>query len=254
MATAQRSISWEHRASFQNRPHGRPFFYQSWNNLLFMHWRFDPQEVQRRLPAGLTVDIYNDFAWVAIVPFEMNRIRPKGLPPLPWLSYFLELNVRTYVIDEYGTPGVWFYSLQANRQPAVTLGRTLFGLPYWCSEMRSDRTGDGWFDYQCRRLADPMRQDHRYRWRPVGEIAESQVGTFEYFVAERYVLFSARRDGKFSTGRVFHPPYRLQKVDLEACDDGFLRLDHFTPAGLAPEHAVFCSGVDVEVFALAPPG
>lgn len=254
MATAQRSISWEHRASFQNRPHGRPFFYQSWNNLLFMHWRFDPQEVQRRLPAGLTVDTYDDSAWVAIVPFEMNRIRPKGLPPLPWLSYFLELNVRTYVIDEHGTPGVWFYSLQANRRPAVTLGRTLFRLPYWCAEMRSDRTSDGRFDYQCRRLADPMRQNYRYRWRPVGEIAESQIRTFEFFVAERYVLFSARRDGKFSTGRVFHPPYRLQKVDLEACDDGFLRLDDFNPTALAPDHAVFCSGVDVEVFALEPPG
>lgn len=254
MATAQSSITWEHRASFQNRPPGRPYFYQSWNNLLFMHWRFDPQEIQRMLPRGLTVDIYNDFAWVAIVPFEMNRIRPRGLPALPWLSYFLELNVRTYVIDENGTPGVWFFSLQANRQLAVTLGRALFRLPYWCSEMRSDRTSDGWFDYRCRRAADPMRQSYRYRWRPDGETTEAALGTFEFFFAERYVLFSMRADGKLSTGRVFHPPYRLQNVDIDECDDVFLRLDALGQTGSAPEHAVFCSGVDVEVFALSVVG
>lgn len=254
MATRQSSITWEHRASFQNRPPGRPFFYQSWDNLLFMHWRFDPQEIQRMLPAGLTVDTYDDSAWVAIVPFEMNRIRPRGLPPLPWLSYFLELNVRTYVIDDYGTPGVWFFSLQANCRPAVTLGRTLFRLPYWYSEMRSNRTSDGWIDYQCRRLADPMRQNHRYRWRPVGEIAASPLGTFEFFVAERYVLFAIRRDGRLSTGRVFHPPYRLQSVEIDKCDDGFLRLDDFNETGLSPDHYAFCSGVNVEVFALSPPG
>jgi len=250
MAEIRSAITWEQRASYQQSPPGRPFFYQSWNNLLFIHWRYDPDEIQRRLPAGLKVDTYNESAWIAIVPFEMNRIRPVGMPALAWLSFFLELNVRTYVIDEQGTPGVWFFSLQANRRPAVVLGRTLYQLPYWWSAMRSVRDTDGWFDYQCRRFADPLQRNHRYRWRPHGDIAEARLQTFEFFVAERYVLFAQSRDGTIAKGRVHHPPYRLQNVEVDQCDSSLLALDNLTPSQSPPDHLAFCSGVDVSVYAL----
>lgn len=253
MAEQRIAISWEQRELYQRRPLGRPFFYQSWNNLLFMHWRFDPDEIQRRLPPGLRVDTYDDSAWVAIVPFEMNRIRPVGFPAVPWLSFFLELNVRTYVIDEHGTPGVWFFSLQASRRPAVVLGRSLFRLPYWWSAMQSCRDIHGWFDFQCRRFTDPLQRNYRYKWRPYGDIAEAPLRTFEFFVAERYILFAQRRDGTIAKGRVHHPPYQLQKAEVDQCDRSLLVLDSLTHDTSPPENVLFCSGVDVEVFALSGP-
>ena len=87
-------------------------------------------DLQARLPAGLTVDRFEGRAHLGVVGFRMNAVRPAGLPALPWLSYFRELNVRTYVRDADGEPGVWFFSLDCDRAPAVALARAWFGLPY----------------------------------------------------------------------------------------------------------------------------
>ncbi|MBV8901140.1 MAG: DUF2071 domain-containing protein, partial [Verrucomicrobia bacterium] len=86
---------------------------QRWLDLLFLHWRWDPVEVQRTLPPGLTVDTWEDDAWIGIVPFAMRGVRPRFCPSVPGISHFLELNLRTYVRDRLGRPGIWFYSLDA---------------------------------------------------------------------------------------------------------------------------------------------
>ncbi|MGE9270967.1 MAG: DUF2071 domain-containing protein, partial [Verrucomicrobiales bacterium] len=87
---------------------------QRWSKLLFLHWRVDPAWIAHRLPPGLYVDTFEGEAWLGIVPFFMGRIRPTGLLPLPGISWFHELNVRTYVHDQRGIPGVWFLSLDCN--------------------------------------------------------------------------------------------------------------------------------------------
>jgi hypothetical protein len=75
---------------------------QRWSELLFAHWKIDAPTVQATLPRGLFVDTFAGDAYIGVVPFFMQRVRPAWLPPLPWISWFLELNVRTYVHDENG--------------------------------------------------------------------------------------------------------------------------------------------------------
>ena len=104
--------------------------HHAWRDLLFLHWRVDPERIQRTLPPGLTVDVFDGAAYVGIVPFFMCDIRPRGLPAMPGLSNFMELNVRTYVHDAQGTPGVWFYSLDCNSRLTVWGARRFFHLPY----------------------------------------------------------------------------------------------------------------------------
>lgn len=72
---------------------------QRWTDLLFLHWTLPPEKVRRTLPPGLTVDLFEEKAWVGVVPFFMKSVRPVGLPSVQWLSHFLELNVRTNVRD-----------------------------------------------------------------------------------------------------------------------------------------------------------
>ena len=112
------------------RPTRRAAMRQRWDDLFFLHWEHDAADLQARLPAGLTVDRFEGRAHLGVVGFRMNAVRPAGLPALPWLSYFRELNVRTYVRDADGEPGVWFFSLDCDRAPAVALARAWFGLPY----------------------------------------------------------------------------------------------------------------------------
>ena len=133
------------------RPQGRVVMWQRWTDLLFLHWALPPDVIQKTLPEGLAVDTFDDRAWVGIVPFFMEDIRPAGLPSVPWLSSFLELNVRTYVRDAAGRPGVWFYSLDCNRWMAVEVARRAFHLSYQHAVMEARTSADGWISYQCRR-------------------------------------------------------------------------------------------------------
>ncbi|WP_395747976.1 DUF2071 domain-containing protein [Prosthecobacter sp.] len=96
----------ESRLAFRERPKRAHVMYQSWASLLFLHWRWNADVIQRTLPPGLYVDTFEGDAWLAIVPFYMRGIRPRFLPAVRGISDFLELNVRTYVHDEEGRPGV----------------------------------------------------------------------------------------------------------------------------------------------------
>ena len=130
----------------QRQPHELPAMRQTWSELLFIHWTTDPEIWRKTLPEGLHLDTCDGAAWVGVVPFRMNRIRPSCLPPVPWLSWFLELNVRTYVHDDEGNPGVWFHSLDTNRWPAYKLARTRLKLPYVHSSIRTPPRSHGWVD------------------------------------------------------------------------------------------------------------
>ena len=124
-------------------------FLQNWEHLLLLHWRVDPDLIQATLPPGLNVDTTEDSAWLSIVPFCMSWVRPRRLPALPFISHFLQLNVRTYVYDDEGRPGVWFYSLDCSSGPACWVARKFFKLPYFQARMKAAITDD--VHYTCRR-------------------------------------------------------------------------------------------------------
>src|SRR5215207_2499820 len=138
----------EERLRWRERPPRSPVMYQTWTDLLFAHWEVDPGLLQASLPTGLTVDTWEGRAFVGITPFFMRRVRPRGLPSLPWISYFLEMNVRTYVHDASGAPGVWFYSLDCNQPIAVWIARMLLGLPYRHAGMQARKSPTGGIDYR----------------------------------------------------------------------------------------------------------
>ena len=238
------------RLAERERPEGSPVMRQTWAHLLFLHWSWEPAAIQATLPAGLTVDVHEGRAWLGLVPFFMERVRPRGLPAVPGISDFLELNVRTYVRDAEGRPGVWFYSLDANQWLAVTVARTLFHLPYEHAEMGAAvNAKSGEVDYRARRKG--AGGESRFAFRPHGATAAAKTGTLEFFLVERYRLFAAEvRGGRLFTGKVHHTPYRIGAATVSAWDDTMLRLAGFDRGGRAPEHVCAARAVDVEVWPL----
>ncbi len=196
------------------------------------------------------MDTYNGSAWAGVVPFFMRKIRPVWSPTVPYLSNFLELNVRTYAYDENGTPGVWFLSLSANRWLAVQLARSFFHLPYFWSQMSALKDGHNWIDYRCRRFNDPLKQSCRYRYRGTGTPTPAKENTLEFFLAERYILFAPLGNGKIATGQVHHTPYLIQPAEVETYSEEVLQLDGLPLPDSPPASALFSEGVDVEVFGL----
>ena len=227
------------------RPTRRPVMRQRWDDLFFLHWEYAAATIQSRLPAGLTVDTFEGKAYLGVVGFRMNAVRPLGLPALPWLSYFNELNVRTYVRDASGEPGVWFFSLDCDRAPAVVIARAGFGLPY---EHAAMSFGPG-LAQSCRRQGE--QETAHFAWSAVSSPQIAAPGSLEFHLAERYSFFSVR-GGRFVRGQVHHSPYELSQADTTAWSDLPLRWDGFDVGGRAPDFAHCCQGVAIEAFSLVP--
>ena len=122
----------------------RPVIRQSWLELTFLHWSFDPDVVRPLVPRDLELDLWGEKCSVGLVPFIVDDITLVKAPAVPWLSRFNETNVRTYVLDRYGRRGVWFFSLDAARLAAVVGARIGYALPYYWAGMSVRRDGQQW--------------------------------------------------------------------------------------------------------------
>lgn len=191
-------------------PGTRPWaMWMEWHQLLFAHWPVDAALLADRLPRGLELETWQGQAWLGIVPFRMVNTRPRGIPPLPGISHFPELNVRTYV-RAAGVPGVWFFSLDAGNPLAVLGARVGFHLPYFAATMRCEQAGAEVY-YTSRRwhpLASPAVFAASYA--PDGPVQRTQPGTLEHWLTERSCLYSADRRGRLWRGWIQHKPWPLQ--------------------------------------------
>jgi uncharacterized protein YqjF (DUF2071 family) len=179
---------------------------QSWHNLLFAHWRVDAAQVRRLVPTMFELDLFNNEAWLGIVPFQMTNVGPRGLPSLPWLSSFPELNVRTYV-RVANRPGVYFFSLDAGRPLAVEAARRFLNLPYFLAAMNVKRSGDVVAYHSARRQSPAV---FRATYGPIDPAFTASEGSLEYFLTERYCLYQQTRRGVPYRLEIHHPPWSLQ--------------------------------------------
>jgi uncharacterized protein len=180
---------------------------QSWHDLLFAHWPVDAAQLRSRLPPGLDLDLFEGQAWVGVVPFHMTNVAPRGVPALPGVSAFPELNVRTYV-RMHDKPGIYFFSLDASSTLAVTTARTLFGLPYFVADMEV-RVEAEWVQYRSERAG----AEFVARYRPTGAVFHAQRGTLDHFLTERYCLYTVDSSFKAHRLEIHHPPWPLQPAE-----------------------------------------
>ncbi|MCB0163024.1 MAG: DUF2071 domain-containing protein [Anaerolineae bacterium] len=226
--------------------------FQTWQDLLFLHWEYDVDVIQQTLPPGLYVDTFEDRAYLGIVPFFMKHVRPRFCPSVPGVSNFMETNLRTYVFDEQGVAGVWFYSLDANQWLAVKLARTFFKLPYFYAAMHEqrDQTGQA-ITYDVGRYGVDKTLHSRFSYQNTGASRQAQPGTLEFFLVERYILFTySPQTRSLSTGQVYHTPYPIVEANISAWDSHLLEIDGFNPPLRTPDHILMSPGVNVDIFAL----
>ena len=240
------------------RPDEWAIGHQKWRHLLFVHWRVPVEVLRPLIPAGLTIDTFDGSAWVGLIPFHMTGVRPAWSPPVPGISTLHETNVRTYVHVNGRDPGVWFFSLDASSSLAVRVARWKWSLPYFRAQMKVQRDEAGAY-YHSRRLwpgppgagctveteigaaCGTLRTEP-----PDGPAA---VDSLEFFLIERYLLYTQAADGSLWRGQIHHQPYPLRQARLVSLNDTLVGA-----AGIdvppAPEHVTFSDGVDVEVFRL----
>jgi uncharacterized protein YqjF (DUF2071 family) len=219
-----------------------------WNDLAFLHWRVEAERLRGAVPAGLELDVFDGAAWLGVVPFRMTDVGPRGLPPVPGLSAFPELNVRTYATAG-GRRGVWFFSLDAGDRLAVRSARRFFHLPYHDARMTCERRGEGVAYRSVRTERGQPRATFVGRYEPTGPVFQAAAGSLEAFLTDRLCLFAADRDGRLFRGDVEHPPWPLQPARVEV-EENTTAL----PLGISlerpPDHVLFARRLEVVA---APP-
>jgi uncharacterized protein YqjF (DUF2071 family) len=179
---------------------------QTWDDLLFIHYRVPVDELRAHVPDGLEVQEHSGTGWLGVTPFLVTGLRARGLLPLPLASSFRELNVRTYVTRD-GKPGIWFFSLDASSQVAVEAARRLYRLPYFRAEISMRRQGSEIL-YDCSRHEGKAFSGS---YAPDGEVANAEDGSLEHFLTERYCLYAAH-DRRLYRADIHHRPWPLQSA------------------------------------------
>jgi uncharacterized protein YqjF (DUF2071 family) len=189
-------------------PTGPWIMEQQWHNLLFAHWAVDPAAVRALVPAGLEVDTYGGQAWIGVIVFRLSGVRMRGLPPLPGLAAFPEVNLRLYVTAE-GKPGVQFLSLDASNLPALALARPWWRLPYhyagieWYGE-------DDHIAFAAARRDDESGAALEVSYTPSGPVQPAARGSLAAWLTERYCYYTTNRRGDLYRCEIHHAPWLLQ--------------------------------------------
>ena len=248
---------WEGIEKNRVQPSGKVVMVQTWNDLVFLHAKVPCDLLQDLIPSQLTVESFDETGWLGFVPFWMSKIRPNWFGAVPWLSSFHETNLRTYVTHpEYG-PGVWFFSLEASRHIACLIARTKFKLPYFHADLRSECNQEK-RTYRGRRrniqalpklpIVTSKLENYSVTASKTGPWHQAQPETFEYWLVERYRLYSLAENNRILTSRVFHTPYEIAEAKVDS-----LRIEGLTSqfGDLDFTSAFFAKSVNVQCFSPA---
>lgn len=235
----------EQQLELRRQPDQPVVMRQSWLDLTFLHWIVDPDVIRPYIPADLELDLWNDECYIGLVPFTMKDVCPIGVPRFRPLTDFHETNVRTYVKHRGKNPGVWFFSLEAANQLAVSVARAWFGLPYHFADMSLKKTSEI-VEYRSSRIHFEPKARCNVVSVPMGPRFYAKPGTLEFFLSERYLLY-CQRNGKLLSGRVIHDPYPLQTARALEIDQTLLDVLGISVAH-DPVSTLYSPGVKVKLF------
>ena len=213
---------------------------QSWHDLLFLHWVVDASELRARIPEGLEIDLFEGEAYIALVPFGMRGVSPRGAPSIPGVSNFPEFNVRTYVTRD-GKPGVWFFSLDITKALGVWVARSFFHLPYRKAEIDYCVKGDS--VHYTSVISEAEKFNATYK--PTRKYTAAP-GSFAQWATERYCLYASDQAGRIYRGEIQHPQWPLYEAECTLTENTML--DGFTLGAM--QKPLFAKSIEVVVYPL----
>ncbi len=213
-------------------PEGKWSFYQEWNNAVFLHWKVDPNELKALIPEELELDIFEGKAWISLVAFTMEKIRPRNLPYFAPVSNFDEINIRTYV-KHRNKPGVHFLSIEGGKRLSCFVARSLSELPYRYSNMKRRKT-----EYTSCNISFGEILNVKYS---VGN-GVTEKSEIDKWLTERYALFQ-HTETSINAFDIHHLEWPIFEVDLNDLIVNYPRFTNFISN--EPDKIHYSTGVKV---------
>src|SRR4051794_38174040 len=218
-----------------------PVVRQTWRTMTFIHWRYEPAQIQLLLPDGLEVDVRDGDAWVSLTPFELADFRPPIAPRHPRWPTFPETNLRTYAVGADGRDGIYFLDIGAASALTTLSLRALLDLPYHVARM--EVVVGSTVSYRSRRETVTGAIGHDIEVRVGDAVDERSSGSLDQWLAGRWRAFG-RALGRHVTVAVEHEPWALYEAQLISDEQQLLDAVGLAPP-LAPPIVRYSPGVSV---------
>ncbi len=176
---------------------------QTRRDVLLAYWPVDHDRLERLLPPELTADVFDGRSWVGVSAYRVTALRVRGLPPLPGLSSFPQLELFACVTADE-RPGLWVFSLEIGKPLLAEAAKRVHRLPAYRASINLDAgivaaSRDGLSFYA--------------HYSATGAASRPGGGTHEHFLTERFALYTAD-GGRLYRAELHHPPWRLRHADV----------------------------------------
>ncbi|MFL2939475.1 MAG: YqjF family protein [Candidatus Poseidoniales archaeon] len=187
---------------------------QNWVNLTFMHWEVDRKLLKKYIPEDLELETFKGKTYIGTIPFRMEKIRPRYLPSVPFISNFPEFNIRAYV-SKNGISGVLFLTLDAESRITSMYAPWAYGLPYVFAKGKVEENEEGGFSWQSNRKSNGI--SIKGESKPSGSLRKAEKNSLEEFLFERYSLYVTltKRKHILPTRVMSHGNFKMRLLKLK---------------------------------------
>ncbi|WP_439487394.1 YqjF family protein [Algoriphagus sp.] len=185
-------------------PEGNWIYYQEWNRALFLHWIVPFELLRECVPSNLNIDTFDGNCYISLVAFTMEKIRPRLLPSIGYVSDFDEINVRTY-IDNDDKKGVYFLNIEAGKSISAFVAKTISGLPYEKAKThRKDKL------YNSENIKKGFRLNAEFE---IGQEIDNKT-ELDKWLTERYCLY-LDKDNRLYRYDIHHKEWELKNLNIK---------------------------------------
>lgn len=179
-------------------------YYQEWHDTVFFHWKVPKCLIENYIPEGLELDLHDNIAWISLVAFEVKNMTVRNLPPIPYVSNFHEINVRTYVLKN-GIPGIYLFSIETDKLIEVLLTRLFIGLPYKKSHIERSTN-----QLSSENKISNYQLDIQFK----GIFPLTEKSKLDYWLTERHSLYE-NCNKKICRFDIHHKEWKLNLLDAK---------------------------------------
>jgi hypothetical protein len=187
-----------------------------WEDLVFLNYPCKPESVQKLLPKGMLVDLFENKAYLTIAPLTMSNFSLYSWKFL-FQKRFYECNVRTYV--KVGKKkGVYFFSLDADSILEVLGAKTIFYLNYRYRSIKFSLK-KGHYDFFMKNPFNYKEKTH------ISLNVSKEKGGFTpliRFISDRYSYFVRNKNHLFE-GIVEHKDWQFHEVNVVKVETDLLK-------------------------------
>lgn len=190
------------------------FLAAEWRHLAMLNYRVPIGLLERFVPRGTELDLWQGSAYVSLVGFMFHDTRLFGIP-VPFHGSFEEVNLRMYVrrvVNGEVRRAVTFIRELVPRVAIATAARLAYNEPYRALPMshRIDlpEGGDGTVEYSWK-VGGAWT---RLRVDGIGESMSAAAGSEEEFITRHHWGYTRQRDGSTIEYEVRHPAWTIRSA------------------------------------------